>query len=107
MSNGGKPVVWMGNSRAVLRGFPKAARAAFGYEIFRLQSGEAPTDSKPMTIVGRGVREIRIRDKTNQYRTVYVVKKASGIVILHAFVKKTRTTAKTDIDLARQRFKAI
>ena len=97
----------MGNSLEVLKGFPKTVRATLGSELYRLQLGAAPMDSKPMTTVGRGVKELRARDKNNQYRTMYVIKKADGVVILHVFVKKTQRTSKQDIAIAKQRLKEI
>ena len=107
MGNELKDVVWMGDSLDILREFPRAVRVTLGSEIYRLQSSESPADSKPISTVGSGVKELRTRDRNNQYRTIYVVKRAEGIVVLHAFVKKTQKTAKADIELAKQRFKAI
>ena len=57
-----------------------------------------------MGIVGAGVREIKISAQ-GAYRVFYVAKFAKGIYVLHAFEKKTRRTAKADINLGRARFK--
>ena len=102
-----KNLVWLGNSREVLKGFPKVVRARLGSEIYRLQLGVAPIDARPMKTVGRGVKELRARDSNNQYRTIYVIKKADGVVIIHAFVKKSQKTSKQDIAIAKQRFNEI
>ena len=66
-----------------------------------------PLDSKPMKTVGRGVRELRARDRNNQYRTMYIVKKGDDIFVLHSFIKKSRTTSKADIKIAKERLKAL
>ena len=78
-----------------------------GEDIYRLQAGALPMNSEPMKTVGRGVYELRARDQSGQYRTIYVVRKREGVYILHAFQKKSRTTAKRDIETAKQRFKEI
>ena len=38
---------------------------------------------------------------------MYVAKLADAVYVLHCFQKKTQQTAKSDIDLARKRFKAL
>ena len=65
-----KDVVWLGDSLDVLQAFPKAVRADLGSDLRRLQIGEMPLDSKPMKTVGPGVRELRARDRNNQFRTM-------------------------------------
>ena len=60
-----------------------------------------------MNTVGRGVREIRIRDTAGAFGVLYVAKFAEAVYVLHAFSKKTRKTPKSDIDLASGRFRAV
>ena len=55
-----KPLRWLGNARAVVRAFPPNARRDAGYQLYRVQAGHQPSDWKPMTSVGAGVREVRI-----------------------------------------------
>ena len=107
MSREEKNVVWLGNSLDALQAFPKAVRADLGADLRRLQIGEMPLDSKPMRTVGPGVRELRARDRNNQFRAMYVVRKGSEIVVLHCFIKKSRTTSKADINTAKERLKAF
>jgi phage-related protein len=107
MSKEEKDVVWMGDSLDVLQAFPKAVRADLGSNLRRLQIGEMPLDSKPMKTVGPGVRELRARDRNNQFRTMYVARKGTEIVVLHCFVKKSRTTPKNDINTAKERLKVF
>lgn len=107
MSKAEKDIVWLSDSLEVLRGFPKSVRTDLGSDLRRLQIGELPLDSKPMKTVGPGVRELRARDRNNQFRTIYVARMGTKIVVLHCFVKKSRTTPKNDIDLARDRLRAF
>ena len=107
MSKEEKDVVWMGDSLDVLQAFPKTVRADLGSDLRRLQIGEMPLDSKPMKTVGPGVRELRARDRNNQFRTMYVARKGTEIVVLHCFVKKSRTTPKNDINTAKERLKVF
>ncbi len=107
MSKVEKNIVWLGDSLEVLKGFPRTIRADIGGELRRLQIGEMPLDAKPMKTVGPGVRELRARDRNNQFRTLYVTRKGNDLVVLHAFIKKSRATSKSDIKTARDRLKAF
>ncbi len=60
-----------------------------------------------MPDVGTGAYEIRVRDEAGAFRVIYVAKFNDAVYVLHAFQKKTRATAKTDIDLAARRYKFI
>lgn len=60
-----------------------------------------------MTSVGRGVREIRVRNESGAFRVVYVATLTDAIYVPHAFQKKTQQTARRDIDLAARRFRQI
>ena len=98
-----KRIEWLGTSLNAVREFPADARDVAGRELRLVQSGLMPTDFKPMTTVGAGAYEIRIR-AGNQYRLIYVAKFASSVYVLHAFVKKTPKTAQPDIDIAKSRY---
>ena len=101
-----KPITWLGNSKEVIRSWPEMTRRRAGEELFRLQIGSEPLHWRSMKSIGRGVREFRISEG-GQYRAFYLVRRNEGVYILHAFEKRTRRTAKSDIDLGRQRFKSI
>lgn len=60
-----------------------------------------------MPSVGPGVREIRVREPSGAFRVIYVAQFAAAIYVLHAFQKKTQATPRHDIELARERLKAI
>jgi phage-related protein len=56
-----------------------------------------------MPSVGLGVKELRVR-MDGSFRVIYLAKFPEAAYVLHAFQKKSRKTARTDIDLARKRF---
>ena len=98
-----KRIQWLGTSLNAVREFPGDARDLAGQELRLVQSGLMLTDFKPMTTVGAGAYEIKIR-AGNQYRVIYVAKFASSVYVLHAFVKKTPKTAQPDIEMAKSRY---
>jgi phage-related protein len=59
-----------------------------------------------MTIVGRGVRDIRIHQE-GQYRVIYVAKINDAVHVLHAFRKKTQKTRKQDVEIAKRHLQRI
>ena len=101
-----RPVFWLGDSLVAIRTFPATARSRIGRQIARVQDGFEPGNWKPMPSVGLGVREIRVRAE-RAYRVIYVAKFVEGIYVLHAFDKKAQRTPRTDIELARARFRAL
>ena len=72
-----------------------------------MQRGEQPDDFKPMPTIGRGVEELRVWSDSGTYRVVYTARMAHAVVVLHAIQKTTQTTAQSDIDLAKQRYKQL
>ncbi len=101
-----KEIIWLGSSYHDLLDFSKPAKQAAGYNLDKLQHGEEPQDWKPMVSIGRGVKELRLHCE-NEYRIIYLAQRHEGIYVLHAFVKKTEKTSPKDIELAKNRFKAI
>lgn len=101
-----KAVVFLGDSLSRVRDFPETARATAGFQLHQLQLGLDPDDWKPMTSIGPGVREIRIRDAAGAFRVIYLARLEDRVLVLHAFSKKTQKTAQKDIDLAAARLRA-
>ena len=102
-----KPVEFRGTALDDLRGFPEAARREAGHQLNQVQHGREPDDWKPMTTVGRGVQEIRIRDAAGAFRVLYVAKFDDAVYVLHCFQKKTQKASKTDLNLAAQRYRDL
>ncbi|KGB53353.1 Phage-related protein [Sphingopyxis sp. LC81] len=59
-----------------------------------------------MTTVAPGVREIRVREAAGAFRVIYLAAVEEGVLVLHAFQKKTQATAQKDLDLAAGRLRA-
>lgn len=102
-----KPVAFLGGALADLRAFPEPARRAAGFQLERLQRGLEPNDWKPMPSVGAGVREVRVRERGDAFRVVYLATRPEAVYVLHAFQKKTQRTAKSDLDLAATRLREL
>ena len=98
-----KLLEFVGSSLDDLREFPAEARRAAGFELGFVQRGLDPSDWKPMSQVGAGVREIRIH-VLGEWRVLYVAKFAEAVYVLHAFQKKTQKTRREDIELACKRY---
>jgi phage-related protein len=102
-----KLVRFLGDSRKVLREFPKDARLEAGYQLGRIQTGLPAEDFKPMHPIGAGVEEIRISEESGAYRVVYTARLEEAVYVLHAFQKKTRATSQRDVEIARERFRQL
>ncbi len=102
-----KPVEFRGDSLSALRTFPQSVRRETGFQLDLIQRGFEPEDWKPMTTVGQGVREIRIRDRQGAFRVIYVARFADAIYVLHCFQKKTQKTSRADIELATLRYREL
>lgn len=107
MTEAPKPIVFLGSSLDDLRAFPLAARREAGFQLDQVQHGGEPNDWKPMSSIGPGVREIRVRDAAGAFRVLYLAKLADAVYVLHCFQKKTEKTAKADVDLATRRYRDL
>lgn len=90
-----KKIAFLGDSLGRLRDFPEDARSEAGYQLREVQSGNDPSDWKPMKTIGAGVREIRIREASL----------GEQVIVLHAFQKKTQQTPQKNIDLVANRLR--
>ena len=100
-----KQITFFGDSLAVLRAFPEEVRSEAGFQLRAVQKGRDPADWKPMTTVGPGVREIRVREASGAFRVIYLATDAGAVLVLHAFQKKDQRTPQRDIELASNRLK--
>jgi phage-related protein len=101
-----KPLKFVGSALDELRRFPIDARRSVGHELWQVQMGLLPTDFRPMSSVGGGCYEIRVHTG-EEWRVIYVAKFADAIYVLHAFQKKSRATARHDLEIARKRYDGI
>lgn len=101
-----KEIFWVGSALEDLRAFPEDARRIAGHQLRLVQQGLEPDDWKPMGGVGSGVYELRIHTAV-EHRVFYVAKFVEGVYVLHVFQKKTRQTSDRDLELARERYRAV
>ena len=102
-----KNIIFIGQSKNIIKSFPQAAKRNTGYQLDKIQNGKEPSDWKPVNTIGTGVREIRIKDKEGIYRVIYISKFKQSIYVLHAFKKKARKTSKHDIDVVKTAYKIM
>jgi phage-related protein len=104
-----KPVEWISSSRDDLREFPPEVQQAMGFALYRAQLGKKHPDAKPLKgFKGSGVLEVIEDFDGDTYRTVYTVKFAEIVYVLHAFQKKSKhgiATPKQDMELIEARLK--
>src|SRR3989338_2996837 len=100
-----KKVIWHPKALEMVQEFPKEAKKEMGYLIFRLQQEERlwMPFSRPMKLVGNGVQELRVRRARGAYRAFYFLKLDEGILIFHAFGKKSQKTPRKEIEVGIQR----
>lgn len=99
-----KSVYFVGSSRDDLRELPEDARETAGYQLFKVQQGKEPDDWKPMSMVGTGVREIRVWEESGTYRILYLARFEEALYVLHVFEKRSQKTPQRDIQLAKERY---
>lgn len=103
-----KPLIWVGDSIEVVRGFPDAVKGELGVALYQAQTGGKHTQSKPLRGLGSGVLEIVSDHRGDTFRAVYTVRLAGRVYVLHAFQKKSKSgiaTPQSEINLIRQRLK--
>jgi len=105
MSSKLKDVDFHDKAKIILRGFSRTARFDIGGLLYRLQKGESLTmpDARPMPSIAPGAYEMRIKDAEGIYRVFYYLKSAKGILVFHAFTKKTQSTPQKEIEVGKKR----
>lgn len=102
-----KPVVFIGGSDEELRAFPAVARQRAGYQLYLVQRGDDPYDSKPMPSVGPGCREIRVREPSGAFRVFFVASVGKDVYVLHCFQKKSQRTPQAALTLGKRRYQQM
>lgn len=104
-----KPVRWVGTSKEDLRKLPEEVRRRVGGALWDAQLGRKAPYAKPLKgFSGASVLEIVDDFDGDTYRTVYTVRFANAVYVLHAFQKKARrgiATPKAELALIEQRLK--
>lgn len=100
-------IAWEGDSRDVISSFPDEAKHNLGFDLRLLQQGQQPTDYRAMSSIGPGVFELRDQDERAWYRVIYLSRIRDVIHVVHCFEKRSRQTPLKEINVARQRLKAV
>lgn len=92
---------------AEVRSWPREVKKDFSTILTKLQKHETVgyPDTKYMGIIGPGVFEIRLLGRDGIYRAFYVLKSEIGVLVFHAFKKKSQKTPKQEIETGKQRLK--
>jgi phage-related protein len=102
-----KELVWIASSLKELREFPEDVRQVMGFALFTAQSGGKHVAAKPLQgYRGAGVLEVVDDYDGDTYRTVYTVRFAEAVYVLHAFQKKSKrgvATPKNEIEIVNAR----
>jgi phage-related protein len=64
-------------------------------------------NSRPMPAVAAGVSELRVTVEDGAFRVFYYTASSLGVLVFHAFVKKTQRTPPLELELARKRLKEL
>jgi len=104
-----KAAIFHPGASAAIRYFPKDVRRELGKAIFDLQKGAvlAMPLSRPMPSIEPGAAELRFRDRSGIYRAFYYTRSLRGILVFHAFVKKTQATPLRELNLGKKRLKEL
>jgi len=94
-ASGNEPV------REWLKELPEFERKQVGSDIKAVQFGW-PLGLPLVDSMGSGLWEVRSRLPTRIARTIFMVRDGT-IILLNGFIKKTRRTPKTELDLAQRR----
>ena len=92
-----------------LRDFPADVKADLADALTQLEEGDhlSMPLSRPMPGIGKGVHELRFRDRAGVFRVIYFLAGADGVFLLHAFMKKSEGTPRQNIETARRRLREI
>ena len=64
-------------------------------------------NSRPMPGVAARVSELRARGEDGSFRAFYYAASSQGVLVFHAFVKKTQRTPSLEIELGKKRLKEL
>jgi phage-related protein len=104
-----KPCLFVGSSLKDLKRFPAKVQNRVGYALHQVQEGDEPLAAKALKgFGGRTVLELIDDFDGDTYRTVYTVRFADVVYVLHAFQKKSKrgvATPRQDIELIKSRLR--
>jgi phage-related protein len=92
--------------REWLKDLPADDRKILGDDLLTMQYGW-PIGMPLTRALGHGLHEVRSTLTGNRIARVIFVVQTDNAILLHGFVKKTQTTSKPDLELARERSKRL
>jgi len=93
--------------RKVIDSWPVGIRAVYAKLTERIKL-YGPNLGMPFTQpMGNGLFEIRARGKEGIGRAFFCTTVGNKIIVLHAFIKKTKKTPQKELKIARQRFREV
>ena len=104
-----RPIILHPKAREAIRRSPKEVRIRLGRGLFRLQMGEqlGMPNARRMPGVAVEVSELRVKGEDGSFRAFYYTASSQGVLVFHAFVKKTQRTPPLEIEVARKRLKEL
>jgi phage-related protein len=104
-----KPLNWVGSSYRDYTRLPRPVQEEMGFALYRAQVGGRHPMAKTLKgFGGGGILELVGSFDGDAFRTVYTVKFAEEVYVLHAFQKKSKkgiVTPRSDIELVKRRLK--
>ena len=87
--------------------FPLRRRLAELFALLATGENIGMPISRPMPVVEHGTHELRVKDRSGQYRIFYFTKTEEAILVFHFFKKKTQETPSQEIETAKGRLKEM
>ncbi len=88
-------------SKEIRTGFSDAAQSLADNEKLKMPL------SRSLSGIYPGLHELRLKDRSGQFRFFYWIKVGEAIYFMHAFHKKTQELPKREIDLVIRRIKEL
>ena len=85
--------------------FPESVQKDLYEIIEKLKNGLWPSMpvARKLHTIGKGVFELRLRDKDGIYRVIYIILETRDVFLVHAFQKKSQKTPLKSLRLAKKR----
>jgi phage-related protein len=102
-------IVVVAACRREIEALPDEVRGDLADALARLDAGlmlSMPL-SRPMPSIAGGVHELRLKDRSGQYRVIYAFVIRGTTHVLHVFKKTTQATPQKHISTARKRLKEV
>ena len=93
--------------RAEIEGWPVGILADYARMVELLMEFGPSLRMPHSSAMGRGLFELRPRGREGIGRALYCFATGRRVVVLHAFMKKTRATPARDLAIARKRMKEV